>query len=366
MFLILRGSMVIETVRQLLSEFKPASWAKDLVTAGFVRQVEISNRNLQIHIQLPFAGRNWEDEIKTLLDERIRQVADIRSIEWQIDIEVAAMERTNQAQGLQGVKNLIAVSSGKGGVGKSTTAVNLALALQQEGAKVGLLDADIYGPSIPLLLGKKNAHPEIIDEKHMRPVKAHSVVCNSIGFLVPDGEAAVWRGPMASKALAQILFDTQWGDLDYLIADLPPGTGDIQLTIAQQVPTTAAIVVTTPQDLALIDAKKGISMFEKVNIPVLGVVENMSYHICSKCGHKEMLFGEGGGAKVSEQYGTVLLGQVPLHIHIREQSDEGVPVVAAEPYGKLAGAYQKIARKIAARLYFSGKTAPATIFTVNQ
>ncbi len=358
--------MVIETVRQMLSEFKPSAWGKDLLAAGFVRNIHLANRNLTIEIQLPFAGMSWEDEIKRLLDERIRQVADIRSIQWDISIEVASIARANTAQPIPGVRNLIAVSSGKGGVGKSTTSVNLALALQQEGAKVGLLDADIYGPSIPLLLGKEKAHPDIIDDKHMKPVKAHGISCNSIGFLVPETEAAVWRGPMASKALSQILYDTQWGDLDYLIADLPPGTGDIQLTIAQQVPTTAAVVVTTPQDLALIDARKGISMFEKVNIPVLGVIENMSYHICSKCGHKELIFGEGGGEKVAEQYGISLLGQIPLHIHIREQSDDGKPIVVAEPNGKLANIYQRIARKIAANLYFSGKTTPSTIFTMNQ
>lgn len=357
---------MIETVRQLLSEFKPAAWDKDLVTAGFVKKIELSDRKLLIHIQLPFAGSSWEEEIKALLDERIRQVADISRIHWQMEIMVETMARQNTVPAIPGVRNFIAVSSGKGGVGKSTTAVNLALALQQEGARVGLLDADIYGPSIPLLLGKPNSHPEIIDEKHMRPVKAHSIVCNSIGFLVPENEAAVWRGPMASKALSQILYDTRWGELDYLIADLPPGTGDIQLTIAQQVPTTAAVVITTPQDLALIDARKGISMFEKVNIPVLGVIENMSYHLCSKCGHKEMIFGDGGGAKMAEQQGIQLLGQVPLHIHIREQSDDGTPLVVAEPHSKLAVNYKKIARKIAASLYFSGKTAPSTIFAVNR
>lgn len=357
---------MIETVRQLLSEFKPASWEKDLWSAGFVKKTELVDRKLHIYIQLPFAGLSWENEIQELLDERIRQVADISNVWWHFDIQVETIARKNAVPAIHGVKNIIAVSSGKGGVGKSTTSVNLALALQQEGAKVGLMDADIYGPSIPLLLGKSGAHPEIIDEKHMRPVKAHSVVCNSIGFLVPETEAAVWRGPMASKALSQILYDTRWGELDYLVVDLPPGTGDIQLTIAQQVPTTAAVVVTTPQDLALIDARKGIAMFEKVTIPVLGVIENMSYHICSKCGHKEKIFGEGGGAKVAEQYGTELLGQIPLHIHIREQSDDGMPIVVAEPGGKLALTYKRIARKVASSLYFSGKTEPSTIFTVNS
>ncbi len=357
---------MIETVRQLLSEFKPASWEKDLWSAGFVKKTELVDRKLHIYIQLPFAGLSWENEIQELLDERIRQVADISNVWWHFDIQVETIARKNAVPAIPGVKNIIAVSSGKGGVGKSTTSVNLALALQQEGAKVGLMDADIYGPSIPLLLGKSGAHPEIIDEKHMRPVKAHSVVCNSIGFLVPETEAAVWRGPMASKALSQILYDTRWGELDYLVVDLPPGTGDIQLTIAQQVPTTAAVVVTTPQDLALIDARKGIAMFEKVTIPVLGVIENMSYHICSKCGHKEKIFGEGGGAKVAEQYGTELLGQIPLHIHIREQSDDGMPIVVAEPGGKLALTYKRIARKVASSLYFSGKTEPSTIFTVNS
>ena len=247
------------------------------------------------------------------------------------------------------VRNLIAVGSGKGGVGKSTTAVNLALALAALGARVGLLDADVYGPSVPMMLGL-NARPESHDGKHLQPLRAHGVAAMSIGLLVEADTPMIWRGPMATSALVQLLDDTAWGDLDYLVVDLPPGTGDIQLTLAQKIPVSGAVVVTTPQDVATLDAQKALRMFEKVNVPVLGIVENMALHVCSKCGHVEHVFGTGGGARLAARYGVPLLGSLPLAARIREQSDAGLPIVAAEPASADAGCYRDVALHVAARL----------------
>jgi ATP-binding protein involved in chromosome partitioning len=249
---------------------------------------------------------------------------------------------------LAGIKNIIVVASGKGGVGKSTTAVNLALSLKDQGAKVGLYDADIYGPSIPIMLGlAEGTRPEIVDERTMKPISAHGIYCHSIGFLVDANQAMAWRGPMVVGAFNQILNDTQWGDLDYLIVDMPPGTGDIQLSLAQSVPVTGAVIVTTPQDVALLDAKRGIEMFRKVGIPILGVVENMGLHICSECGHEEHIFGEGGAESIAKDYAVDVLGSLPLNKAIRERSDEGVPIVAADAYGKVAEIYSNIAIRVA-------------------
>ncbi|MDC1435714.1 iron-sulfur cluster carrier protein ApbC [Gammaproteobacteria bacterium] len=249
---------------------------------------------------------------------------------------------------LAGIKNIIVVASGKGGVGKSTTAVNLALSLKDQGAKVGLYDADIYGPSIPIMLGlAEGTRPEIVDERTMKPISAHGIYCHSIGFLVDANQAMAWRGPMVVGAFNQILNDTQWGDLDYLIVDMPPGTGDIQLSLAQSVPVTGAVIVTTPQDVALLDAKRGIEMFRKVGIPILGVVENMGLHICSECGHEEHIFGEGGAESIAKDYAVDVLGSLPLNKAIRERSDEGVPIVAADAYGKVAEIYRNIAIRVA-------------------
>lgn len=355
----------MQLIRQILSEFKPQGWSQDLVSAGFVEAIQPEGEGVHIHLRFPFAGHSWLDEIKADFDERIRTSCALRHVWWSLVQDVATLARLNQVPAIPGVRNIIAVASGKGGVGKSTTAANLACALQHEGASVGLLDADIYGPSLPLMLGCAGAHPDSPDGKLMEPILAHGIACNSIGFLVPETEAAIWRGPMASKALGQLLHETRWGELDYLVVDLPPGTGDIQLTIAQQVPTTASIVVTTPQDIALSDARKGIAMFNKVNVPVLGVVENMSYHVCSHCGHHEALFGSGGGQKVAEQYHIALLAQLPLHIKVRERMDQGEPLVLFEPGSSLSSNYVALARKVAALLYFSGKAVPGSIYTVS-
>jgi ATP-binding protein involved in chromosome partitioning len=248
-----------------------------------------------------------------------------------------------------GVKNIIAVASGKGGVGKSTTAVNLALALAAEGATVGVLDADIYGPSQPMMLGI-TGKPVSKDNKLLEPMEGHGLQAMSIGFLIDVETPMVWRGPMVTQALEQLLNETRWRDVDYLVVDLPPGTGDIQLTLAQRVPVTGAVIVTTPQDIALIDARKGLKMFEKVSIPILGIVENMSIHVCSKCGHEERIFGEGGGARMGKDYDMELLGSLPLDIRIREQADSGTPTVVADPDGRAAQIYKQIARRVAVKI----------------
>jgi ATP-binding protein involved in chromosome partitioning len=267
-------------------------------------------------------------------------------VTWQVQPHAVQgpMER------LPGISNVIAVASGKGGVGKSTTAVNLALALALDGARVGLLDADIYGPSQPRMMGLQGEHPTSVDGKHIEPLVAHGVKVMSIGFLIEEEQPMVWRGPMVTQALTQLLSETNWGELDYLVVDMPPGTGDIQLTLSQRVPVSGAVVVTTPQDIALIDARKGLRMFQKVSVPVLGIVENMSTHVCSKCGHEEPIFGSGGGALMAGQYGVSLLGQLPLDIRIRAETDAGRPTVVADPDGPIGRAYLEMARRTAAKL----------------
>jgi ATP-binding protein involved in chromosome partitioning len=247
---------------------------------------------------------------------------------------------------LPNVKNIIAVASGKGGVGKSTTAANLALALAAEGASVGMLDADIYGPSLPMMLGI-TGRPESPDNQSMNPLVGHGIQANSIGFLIEQDNPMIWRGPMVTSALEQLLRQTNWKDLDYLVVDMPPGTGDIQLTLSQKVPVTGAVIVTTPQDIALLDAKKGLKMFEKVGIPILGIVENMSTHVCSNCGHEEHIFGAGGGERMAKEYGVEILGQLPLDIAIRERTDTGAPTVVSDPQSRVAETYRAIARKVA-------------------
>ena len=271
-------------------------------------------------------------------------------IEFSIVSEVVAHAVQHGLKPLPGAHNLIAVASGKGGVGKSTVAVNFALALSAEGARVGLLDADIYGPSQPRMLGLVGKRPETRDGKLLEPLVAHGLEAMSIGFLVDEQQPMAWRGPMVTSALNQLLTQTRWGDLDYLIVDMPPGTGDIQLTLAQRVPVSGAVIVTTPQDIALADARKGLEMFQKVHVPVLGVVENMSLHICSRCGHEEHIFGEHGGRNLAEEYGVPLLGSLPLDRRIREETDQGKPTVAADPKGPIARAFTEAALRAAGEL----------------
>jgi ATP-binding protein involved in chromosome partitioning len=280
---------------------------------------------------------------------KLRSLSGVANVLVNVSIKIVSHAVQRGVKLVPGVKNIIAVASGKGGVGKSTTAVNLALALAAEGASVGMLDADIYGPSQPMMLGIRG-RPESKDGKRLEPMEGHGLQAMSIGFLIDIETPMVWRGPMVTQALEQLLNETKWRDIDYLVVDLPPGTGDIQLTLAQRVPVTGAIIVTTPQDIALIDARKGFKMFEKVGIPILGVVENMSLHICSNCGHEERIFGEGGAARMAKDYGAEVLGALPLDIGIREQADSGKPTVVSDPDGRIAQIYKEIARRVAVRI----------------
>lgn len=341
--------------KKILENFTHPTLSKNLIELGAVKRCEIDNQVLSIHLTLPFAWQAAFDALKHQTTPMLLKLDGVNEVKWQIDYNIATLKRANNQHAIKNIKNIIAISSGKGGVGKSSTAINLALALQTQGAKVGILDADIYGPSIPTMLGTQNAQPLTPDNKHMSPIMAHGLASNSIGYLVEADGAMVWRGPMASKALLQILQDTLWPELDYLVIDMPPGTGDIQLTLAQSIPVTAAVIVTTPQDIALIDAKKGIAMFNKVNVPTLGIVENMSYHICENCGHHEAIFGEGGAKQLAQQYHTKLLGQIPLHKMLRQDLDTGQPTVISHPDCEFSQLYQQIAGQIASELYWQSE-----------
>ncbi len=296
----------------------------------------------------------------------IRKTLEENGIDIHVNVSasIPSVQPQNAAQRVEGVKNIVAVASGKGGVGKSTTSVNLALALAYEGARVGLLDADIYGPSLPQMLGLGSERPEVVGGNAIKPLVAHGIQVVSMGSLVTENTPMIWRGPMVSGALKQLLNQTLWDDVDYLIVDMPPGTGDIQLTLSQSVPVSSSVVVTTPQDIALLDAKKGIEMFRKVNIPVAGVVENMSMHICTNCGHHEAIFGEDGGAQLAREFDTQLLGQLPLQKNIREQVDSGCPPVASDPESEVSQAYRSIAAKIASDLWVRSResTGPEISF----
>jgi ATP-binding protein involved in chromosome partitioning len=329
------------------------------MTAKAIKSIDIDGLNVHLVVELGYAAKSYLETLKSDLIAHLKSVEGIGNIVVDISVKIVAHAVQQNVKLVPNVKNIIAVASGKGGVGKSTTAVNLALALAQEGAKVGILDADIYGPSVPMMLGL-SGKPESFDNKTMQPKVAFGVQTMSIGYLVAEDQALIWRGPMVTTALQQLLKETQWEALDYLVIDLPPGTGDIQLTLAQNVPVSGAIIVTTPQDIALLDAQRGFGMFEKVNVPVLGLVENMSLHICSQCGHEEAIFGSGGGAAMSEINKIDCLGQLPLDIHIRQYADSGEPIVVAQPDSRIAQIYLDIARKMSARLAlkpkdFSGK-----------
>jgi ATP-binding protein involved in chromosome partitioning len=323
---------------------------KGLVGASCVKALALSGLRLQLTLEFPYPCQSRYRELEQKLAGELTRLDAIDGLDCHFSFQTRANPAQSQIASLAKVKHVIAVASGKGGVGKSTTAVNLALALSAEGARVGILDADIYGPSVPVMLGIPGFKPVAIDGKLMTAASVYGICAQSIGFLVSADEAAVWRGPMAAGALGQLLSETAWPELDYLMVDMPPGTGDIQLTLSQKVPLSGAVVVTTPQDIALADARKGISMFQKVNVPVLGIVENMSYHLCPKCGHEEHPFGSHGGSKMAERYHVPLLGELPLHINIREAMDRGAPMVVAEPESSVAAAYGEIARKMAAQL----------------
>jgi len=348
-------------VTEILATFTHPTLEKNLTALKALQRTLLLDGVLHIELAMPFAWRSGFEALKVATQDALLRQTGAQRITWSLAQDIATLRRANELPGVKGVRNIIAVSSGKGGVGKSTTAVNLALALAAEGAKVGLLDADIYGPSIPDMLGTQHERPRSPDGEHMSPIMVQGLATNSIGYLVTDENAMVWRGPMASKALLQMLQDTLWPELDYLILDMPPGTGDIQLTLAQKIPVTGAVVITTPQDIALLDAAKGIVMFEQVNVPVLGIVENMSMHVCSQCGHHEAIFGTGGAEKLVSKYNSRLLGQMPLHISLREDLDKGVPTVAQRPDSEFTLLYRQLAGRVAAQLYWQGLTIPTEI-----
>lgn len=335
-----------QSLSERLAELIDPNTGKDLVRGKSLRKLRVDTSEISVDIELGYPARSQVPVIRSLVEAALRPYAGQRSISVHVGQKIVAHKPAGAARPLDGVRNILAVASGKGGVGKSTTAVNLALALSAEGARVGMLDADVYGPSQPTMLGV-SGKPQSRDGKSMEPLLGHGLQVNSIGFLVGADTPMVWRGPMATQALEQLIRDTRWEDLDYLVVDMPPGTGDIHLTLAQRIPVTGAVIVTTPQDIALIDARKGLKMFEKVGIPVLGIVENMAMHRCSRCGHVEHVFGEGGGARMADEYKVPYLGGLPLDIRIREQADAGQPTVVAEPQGELAQLYLAIARRIA-------------------
>ncbi len=336
---------------------------KDFVSSKALKNLQITGGNVSFDVELAYPAKSQFAAFRESLTAAARSVAGVEKVDISLSVKIASHSVQRGVQLLPGVKNIIAVASGKGGVGKSTTAANLALALAAEGATVGLLDADIYGPSQPMMMGIEGK-PESLDGKNMEPMLGHGIQVMSIGFLVPQDQAMIWRGPMATQALEQLLRQTNWKDLDYLIVDMPPGTGDIQLTLSQRVPLTGAVIVTTPQDIALLDATKGIRMFEKVGVPILGIVENMAVHICSNCGHAEHIFGEGGGKKMALDNQMEYLGALPLDINIRMQADGGKPTVNADPDGQVAGIYRDIARRMAVTVAARAKDFSAKFPTI--
>jgi ATP-binding protein involved in chromosome partitioning len=343
-----------EAIEAAIKTYIEPTLGRDLMGAACVKGIEIENGQVKVKVVLGFPAKGVMESIKAALVEKIAAVPGVVAAEVDVGWKVAAHSVQKSLKPIDNVKNIIAVASGKGGVGKSTTAVNLALALSAEGARVGILDADIYGPSQPRMLGI-SGRPESKDGNSLEPMNSYHLQAMSIGFLIDEETPMIWRGPMVTQALEQLLNDTNWADLDYLVIDLPPGTGDTQLTLAQKVPVSGAVIVTTPQDIALLDARKGLKMFQKVEVPVLGIVENMSIHICSKCGHEEHIFGSGGGQSMAEQYGVDLLGSLPLDIHIREETDSGKPTVVAQPESRVTQIYREIARKTAAKLSLQAK-----------
>jgi ATP-binding protein involved in chromosome partitioning len=336
-------------VQTALKELIDPNTQKDFISTKSARNIRIDGGRVTLDVVLPYPAKMVMADIKQRVEDKLRALPGVESAEANVTWKIVAHSVQRGVKLIPGVKNIIAVASGKGGVGKSTTAVNLALALAAEGARVGMLDADIYGPSQPTMLGI-HGRPESTDGQSLEPMLGHGLQAMSIGFLIDVETPMVWRGPMVTQALEQLLNNTKWKDLDYLVVDLPPGTGDIQLTLAQRVPVTGAVIVTTPQDIALIDARKGLKMFEKVGVPILGVVENMSIHICSKCGHEERIFGEGGGERMCKDYGVEFLGGLPLDIRIREETDSGKPTVVAEPESRIAEIYRRIARRVAVKV----------------
>ncbi|HEX6018469.1 MAG TPA: iron-sulfur cluster carrier protein ApbC [Burkholderiaceae bacterium] len=333
-------------VLEALKSVVDPNTGKDFVSTKQVKNLRVEGGDVAFEVELGYPAASQIAALRAELVAAARRVPGVSNVSVTLQSKVLAHAVQRGVQLLPGVKNIVAVASGKGGVGKSTTAVNLALALAAEGAQVGILDADVYGPSQPMMMGL-SGRPESADGKSIEPLVNYGVRVMSIGFLVEADQAMIWRGPMATQALDQLLRQTNWGDLDYLLVDMPPGTGDIALTLSQRVPLTGAVIVTTPQDIALLDAKKGLTMFEKVNVPILGIVENMSVYVCPNCGHSEHIFGADGGKRMAEQYKVEYLGALPLNLSIREQADSGHPTVVADPDGEIARVYKQVARRIA-------------------
>ena len=353
-------SVTTESVLAALQNLTDPNTQKDYVTSRSAKNIKVDGGKVSVDIELGYPAKMQLVPIRDAVSEALKALPGVSEVAVNVSVKIVAHAVQATLKPLPGVKNIIAVASGKGGVGKSTTAVNLALALVQEGARVGLLDADIYGPSIPHMLGLSGQQPDTKDEgASMEPLEAYGLQTMSIGFMIDVDSPMVWRGPMVTQALEQLLKQTNWQDLDYLIVDMPPGTGDTQLTLAQKVPVTGAVIVTTPQDIALIDARKGLKMFEKVGIPILGLVENMSLHICSKCGHEEAIFGHGGAAQMCQDYQSELLGSLPLELSIREMADAGKPSVVGAPDSRVAQIYRAIARRIAVKVAERAKDSSA-------
>jgi ATP-binding protein involved in chromosome partitioning len=356
-------SITADDVKAALASVIDPNTGKDFVSAKEVKNIKVEGATVSLDIELGYPARSQHAAIKGAVMEALQKLPGVAGVTVKVSSNILSHTVQRGLKVMPNVKNIIAVASGKGGVGKSTTAVNLALALAAEGASVGILDADIYGPSQPMMLGI-TGRPESRDGKTMEPLENHGVQVTSIGFMIDPDEPMVWRGPMVTQALQQLLEQTNWRDLDYLVVDMPPGTGDIQLTLSQKVPVTGAVIVTTPQDIALLDARKGLKMFEKVGIPILGVVENMSTHICSNCGHAEAIFGEGGGEKMCRDFGVDFLGKLPLTLSIREQTDSGRPTVVADPDGPVADVYKQIARKVAIKVAEKARDLSAKFPTI--
>lgn len=356
-------SVTEDQIKSVLSLVIDPNTNHDLMSSKSVKHIQIHGDEVSLDVELGYPAESQFEIMRDKVVEAILAVEGVTRVNANVVSKIVAHAVQRGIKVLPGIKNIIAVASGKGGVGKSTTAVNLALALSSEGARVGILDADIYGPSIPLMMGI-TGRPESLDGKSIEPLENYGIQVSSIGFMIDPEQPMVWRGPMVTQALVQLLGETNWRELDYLIIDMPPGTGDVQLTLSQKVPVTGAVIVTTPQDIALLDARKGLKMFEKVGIPILGIVENMSTHICSNCGHEEAIFGSGGGAKMCAQYGVDLLASLPLMISIREQMDSGIPTVVADPTGVVTEIYKEIARKVAIKVAEKAKDMSSLFPTI--
>ncbi|MGE5117721.1 MAG: iron-sulfur cluster carrier protein ApbC [Betaproteobacteria bacterium] len=352
------------TLLEALKTVVDPNTGKDFVSTKQLKNLRIDDGEVTFDVELGYPAKSQLGALRKSLIGAARGVPGVHNVSVNLSTKVVSHAVQRGVQLLPKVKNVVAVASGKGGVGKSTTAVNLALALAAEGAAVGILDADIYGPSQPMMMGIEG-RPESADGKTMEPLENYGVQVMSIGFLVDAADPMIWRGPMATQALEQLLRQTNWGDLDYLVVDMPPGTGDIALTLSQRVPLTGAVIVTTPQDIALLDARKGLKMFEKVGVPILGVVENMAVHVCSKCGHAEHIFGAGGGERMAQEYGVDYLGGLPLALSIREQADSGRPTVVSDPDGEVAAIYKDVARKVAVKIAQRAKDFSAKFPTIS-